>query len=118
MLQKQTLTVVLIAGLAGFLGGVASQQFGLTAFAQSRPVEKIEAQEFRLVNKDGKTLGVLTAAAPSVPEGIQLFRSQGGVIVGSENGTLKLFDSLGETIWSAPEPVEPAPRFQPLTESR
>lgn len=118
MLQKQTLTVVLIAGLAGFLGGVASQQFALTAFAQSGPVEKIEAQEFRLVNKDGKTLGVLKAAAPLMPEGVQHLRSQGGVVVGAENGALRLFDSMGRTIWSAPEPVEPAPRFQPLTESR
>jgi hypothetical protein len=64
MNKKQYSMMLVLAVFAGFVGGeVASRVFTLhPAFAQktSRPVEIIEAQEFRLVDKDGKTKARLT----------------------------------------------------------
>jgi hypothetical protein len=56
--------MLLLAIMAGFLGGaVASRVFTLEpALAQKKPgaIDVIEAQEFRLVNKEGKTEARLT----------------------------------------------------------
>lgn len=110
MLQKQTLTVVLIAGLAGFLGGVLSQRLGLTVLAQAGAVEKIEAREFRLVDAQGKTLGVLKAAPSYSAPGMSRPMPAGGAIM--------LFDVFGQVTWSAPDFSSGMPRVQPLTEVR
>jgi hypothetical protein len=110
MLQKQTLTVVLIAGLAGFLGGALSQRLGLTVLAQTGVVDKIEAREFRLVDAQGKTLGVLTAG-PAI-------RSRGDSQMNPAGGTIMLYDTLGRVTFSAPDFSASVPRVQPLTESR
>lgn len=110
MLQKQTLTVVLIAGLAGFWGGVLSQRLGLTVLAQAGAVEKIEAREFRLVDEQGNTLGVI-AAGPAI-------RSRGDSQMNPAGGTIMLYDSLGRVTFSAPDFSSSMPRVQPLTESR
>ncbi|MEX2303975.1 MAG: hypothetical protein WD733_23725 [Bryobacterales bacterium] len=116
MLQKQTLTVVLIAGLAGFVGGVVSQPLGFTVMAQAGPVEKIEAQEFRIVDAKGKTLGVLKAAPAVSPDDVQIFGADGKEVMGRQSGAIILFDTHGQAVWAAPKSVEPPARFQPLTE--
>lgn len=108
MLQKQTLTVVLIAGLAGFLGGVLSQSLGLTVLAQTGAVEKIEAREFRLVDEQGDTLGVIKAG-PAIRTRSQM--SPGG-------GTIMLYDRRGEVTFSAPGFSSSVPRYEPLTEKK
>ena len=118
MLQKQTFTVVLIAGLAGFFGGVLSQPLGLTVLAQAGPVEKIEAQEFRIVDANGKTLGVLKATDTMSPDGVQIFGTDGKEVLGARSGAIILFDARGEAVWAAPKPVEPPARFRPLTEAK
>ena len=64
MNKKQYSVMLVLAMFAGFVGGVvASRLFTLQpAFAQktSKPVEIIEAQEFRLVDKNGRTEARLT----------------------------------------------------------
>ena len=58
MTKKQYSLMLILALVAGLVGGVVSSQFlvGQPAFAEkkSKPQKVIEAQEFRLVNKNGK----------------------------------------------------------------
>jgi hypothetical protein len=121
MSRKQAITLVAIALFAGFLGGIASQQIGLTVLAQAGPPEKVEAQEFHLVDANGRLLGLIKAAPMSydfefengevqiVPKGskeLGIPRATGGAIM--------LFDAAGDAIWAAPDPVGPAGRVRPL----
>ena len=61
MKKKQPLFIILLAVLAGFAGGFISNQFFQTqpAFAEkaSSHPKVVIAEEFRVVDKDGKTLG-------------------------------------------------------------
>ena len=64
MKQRKWWFMLFLPIVAGFVGGaVASRVFTLElALAQKKPkpIEVIEAQEFRLVNKEGKTEARLT----------------------------------------------------------
>jgi hypothetical protein len=63
MSKKQYSLMIVLALVAGLVGGVVSSQFlmGQPAFAEkkAKPQKVIEAQEFRLVDKDGKTRAFL-----------------------------------------------------------
>jgi hypothetical protein len=109
MSRKQTIVVVTIALFAGFLGGVVSQQVGLTALAQAGPAKRIEAQEFRLVDAKGRLLGLIKPA----PTALSAEDSKSGSVVvvpfaerrSAGGGAIMLFDSQGEATWAAPEPI-------------
>jgi len=64
MNKKQWRSMLLLAMLAGFVGGmVVSWLFAnQPVFAEKRfePAKVIEAQEFRLMDRDGKTVARLT----------------------------------------------------------
>jgi hypothetical protein len=118
MSRKQTTVVVFLALFAGFLGGLVSQQVGLTVLAQAGPAEKIEAQEFRLVDGNGRLLGLIKPA----PTSSHVFSAE---IVGPdteiripEGGAIMLFDSRGQAIWAAPETIDPPARMRPLTKAK
>jgi hypothetical protein len=63
MSKKQYSLMLVLALVAGLVGGVVSSQFfiGKSAFAEkkAKPQKVIEAQEFRLVDKEGKTRAML-----------------------------------------------------------
>ena len=63
MSKRQYVLMLVVALIAGLMGGVVSSQYlvGQTAFARKKepPRKVIEAQEFRLVDKDGKTRAFL-----------------------------------------------------------
>ena len=63
MNKKQYSLMLVLALVTGLVGGVVSSQFlvGQAAFAskKEKPRKVIEAQEFRLVDKDGKTRAFL-----------------------------------------------------------
>jgi hypothetical protein len=121
MSRKQTTLVVSLALFCGFLGGMLSQQIGLTVSAQSGPAEKIEAQEFRLVDAQGKLLGLIKPAPTALrtevwekgkddqPGEIQVRSARVGAIM--------LFDSQGQGTWAAPDAIEPPARVR-LTKAR
>jgi len=58
MNQKQFLLTLLVAVMSGFLGGALSVWFLMpqSVLAQDEPQKVIEAEEFRVVDEDGKTL--------------------------------------------------------------
>ena len=96
--------LVVVAVLAGFLGGVLSD-IGLPehALAQTEPARQVTAQEFRVVDSEGRVLAVIGGAS------LQL--GAGGVnqVLPFSEGRIQLFDSGGRTVWSAPQPlVHPA----------
>ena len=118
MSRKQTIVVVLVALFAGFLGGVVSQQFGRPVLAQAGPVEKIEAREFRLVDAEGRLLGLIKAAPAawsSLPAEIVV---PGTEIREVEGGAIMLFDSQGQATWAAPESLDSPARLRPLTKAK
>ena len=63
MNKKQYSLMLVLALVAGLVGGVVSSQFlmGQPAFAEkkAKPQKAIEAEEFRLVDKNGKTRAFL-----------------------------------------------------------
>jgi hypothetical protein len=116
MSTTQTSIVVLVALLAGFLGGVVAQQAGGIVLAQAGPVKQIEAQEFRLVDAKGRLLGLIKAA----PSDLSAEDGEPAVMVprdgrGAGGGAIMLFDTLGRATWTAPEPIDPPARVRPLT---
>ena len=118
MSTKQTSIVVLAALLAGFLGGVVSQQAGGIVLAQAGPVKQIEAQEFRLVDAKGRLLGLIKAA----PSDLSAEDGEPGTVVvpfaerrWAGGGAIMLFDTLGRATWTAPETIDPPARVRPLT---
>ena len=93
MTQKKSPWFALLALAFGFLGGAVSiELFG----GPSRPAQfgptVIEAQEFLLVDPQGKRLGQFMVA----PSG---------------DAVIMLYDKDGKLAWVAPEPFRP---FQPL----
>ncbi len=95
MTQKKSPWLALLALVFGFLGGaVSSELFG----GPSRPAQfgptVIEAQEFRLVDRQGEQRGRFMLA----PSG---------------DAVIMLYDKDGKPAWVAPEPLRP---FQPLGE--
>ena len=80
-------TLILISALAcGFLGGaIANAIVASPVFAHDVPVERIIAQEFVLVDADGKVLGRFGK--------------------GADGGSLALLDSKGAVVWSQPQPL-------------
>jgi hypothetical protein len=118
MSRKQAAAVVLLALFAGFVGGVVSQQVGLTVLAQAGPAEKIEAQEFRLVDANGRLLGLIKPA-PTVSSTLAAkIVGPGGEIQSPESGAIMLFDSQGQATWAAPETIDPPARLRPLTKAK
>jgi hypothetical protein len=94
-MRKTNLPLVLVALLAGFGGGLASNWLGFAVLAQAMPVETVEARNFRLVDANGKVLGLIA----SVPRA---------------GGTIQLFDETGKLLWAAPEaPVRARPLTKP-----
>jgi hypothetical protein len=121
MSRKQAIAFVVFALFAGFLGGIASQQVGLTVLAQAGPAEKVEAQEFHLVDAKGRLLGLIKAAPMSsdveFESGEVLIVPKGGQelsIPKATGGAIMLFDGAGHAIWAAPDPVGSAARVRPL----
>jgi hypothetical protein len=122
MSRKQATLLVAVALFAGFLGGVVSQQVGLTVLAQTGPAEKIEAREFRLVDANGRLLGLIKAAPTTLPAEVWVRGKDGqpGEIqsLSAQGGAIMLFDSQGQATWAAPDSIEPPARFRPLTEAK
>ena len=122
MSPKQTIWLVVIALFAGFLGGIASQQVGRTVLAQAGPAEKVEAQEFRLVDAKGKLMGLIKATpAPSMEDedgAVQIvpkFDSEGlGRRHNAGGGAIMLFDGKGQATWAAPDAIDSPARVRPL----
>ncbi len=120
MSRKQTTLMVVVALFAGFLGGVVSQQVGLTVLAQAGPADKIEAQEFRLVDAKGNLLGLIKATPTSMPAGdlVPGTKDPGmelqGLTANAGGGAIMLFDSQGQPTWAAPGATGSAARALPL----
>ena len=93
MTQKKSPWFALLALVFGFLGGaVASELLGGSSRSAQFGPSVIEAQEFRLVDRQGKRRGQLMVA----PSG---------------DAVIMLYDKDGKLAWVAPEPFRP---FQPL----
>ena len=96
--------LVVVAVLAGFLGGVLSDiTLPEHALAQTEPARQVTAQEFRVVDSEGRVLAVVGGAS--------LRLGEGGVnqVLPFSEGRIQLFDSGGRILWSAPQPlVHPA----------
>ena len=96
--------LVVVAVLAGFLGGVLSD-IGLPehALAQTEPSRQVTAQEFRVVDSEGRLLAVIGGAS------LQLGEGGANQVLPFSEGRIQLFDSGGRIVWSAPGPlVHPA----------
>ncbi len=90
-MRKTNLPLVLVALLAGFTGGLVSNWFGASVLAQT----SLDAREFRLVDVNGKPLGLISAV-PKI------------------GGAIQLFDETGKLTWAAPEaPVRAHPLTKP-----
>lgn len=104
--MKKTIDVrlVVVAVLAGFLGGALPDiTLPEHALAQTEPARQVTAQEFRVVDSQGKVLALIGAEVLMQVEG-----SDNQVLSFSE-GHIQLFDSGGRILWAAPGPlVHPA----------
>ena len=104
--MKKSIDVLLVvlAVLTGFLGGVLSDiALPEPALAQAEPARQVTAQEFRVVDSQGRVLAVIGAEVLAQVEG-----GANQVLPFSE-GRILLFDSGGRNVWSAPQPlVHPA----------
>ena len=71
MTRKDCTLIVLLALTAGFLGGIGSSRLlgEQSVFAQKKPKAErlIQAQEFRLVDEEGRTRAVLGVGHPDHP---------------------------------------------------
>ena len=86
MKHTDTVRIGLIALICGFVGGAAAGTLmtAIPVAAQVQPAEVINAKQFRLVDEDGKILGIWTATP-------------------DEHGAaIMLFNKSGEMLWSAP----------------
>ena len=108
--------IVILALMAGLVGGIllSQTQMGKTVLAREsfRPEEFVSAKEFRLVDKNGRTLAVLgghPGKEPFLPiEPALRFYDQDGELllllglVPNNKPKLALFDGHGKTIWETP----------------
>lgn len=96
--------LVVVAVLAGFLGGVLSDiALPEHALAQTEPAQQVTAQEFRVVDSQGRMLAVIGGASLRLGEG------DANQVFPFSEGRIQLFDSGGRILWSAPQPlVHPA----------
>lgn len=107
---------VMLALLAGLVGGalLSQTQMVKNVLAQEsfRPEEFVSAQEFRLVDANGKTLAVLgghSGKEPFLPiePALRFYDKNGELLVllgllPSNKPKLALFDGHGKTIWETP----------------
>ena len=104
--MKKTIDVrlVVVAVLAGFLGGVLSDiTLPEHALAQTEPARQVTAQEFRVVDSQGKVLALIGA---EVLMEVEVGDNQ---VLSFSEGHIQLFDSGCRILWSAPGPlVHPA----------
>ena len=81
MSKKHYTLMLVLALVAGLVGGVVSSQFlgSQPAFAKKYPFSKkvIEAEEFRLVDKDGKTRAFLGFGHSPINKGQPRFELHG-----------------------------------------
>ena len=81
MNKKQYSLMLVLALVAGLVGGVVSSQFlmGQPAFAEkkSKPLKVVESEEFRLVDKDGKTRAFLGFGHSPINRGQPRFELHG-----------------------------------------
>lgn len=96
--------LVVVAVLGGFLGGVLSDiALPEHALAQAEPAPQVTAQEFRVVDSEGKVLALIGA------EALMQVEVRDNQVLSLSEGRIQLFDSGGRTVWSAPGPlVHPA----------
>ena len=96
--------LLVLAVLSGFLGGVLSDiSLPEHALAQAEPARQVTAQEFRVVDPQGRVLAVLGATFMPLGEG------RANQVLSLSEGSIRLFDSGGRIVWSAPQPlVHPA----------
>jgi len=93
-----------VAVLAGFLGGALSDiTLPEHALAQSEPARQVTAQEFRVVDSQGSVLALIGA------EVLMQVEVRDNQVLSLSEGHIRLFDSGGRIVWSAPGPlVHPA----------
>ena len=93
-----------VAVLAGFLGSLLSDiTLPEHALAQSEPARQVTAQEFRVVDSQGKVLALIGA---EVLMEVEVGDNQ---VLSFSEGHIQLFDSGGRILWAAPGPlVHPA----------
>ena len=108
--------VVILALLAGLVGGVLLSQtkMGKTVLAREgfQPKEYVSANEFRLVDENGRTLAVLgghPGKEPFLPiePALRFYDNNGELVVllglvPSNKPKLALFDGHGKTLWETP----------------
>ena len=104
--MKKTIDVrlVVVAVLAGFLGGALPDiTLPEHALAQTEPARQVTAQEFRVVDSQGKVLALIGAEVLMQVEG------RDNQVLSFSEGHIQLFDSGGRILWAAPGPlVHPA----------
>ena len=104
--MKKTIDVrlVVVAVLAGFLGGALPDiTLPEHALAQTEPARQVTAQEFRVVDSQGKVLALIGA---EVLMEVEVGDNQ---VLSFSEGHIQLFDSGGRIVWSARGPlVHPA----------
>lgn len=96
--------LVVLAVLSGLLGGVLSDlALPELALAQEDPARQVTAQEFRVVDPQGNVLAVIGA------EVLIQVKGRDNQDLSLSEGSIRLFDSGGRSVWSAPQPlVHPA----------
>ena len=96
--------LVVLAVLSGLLGGVLSDlALPELALAQEDPARQVTAQEFRVVDSRGNVLAVIGA------EVLIQVKGRDNQDLSLSEGSIRLFDSGGRIVWSAPQPlVHPA----------
>jgi hypothetical protein len=104
MKRGQYLLLVALTVISGFIGGVVSNQlFNRPAVAQESENRKvIEAQEFRVVDENGKIRTWLTVkeGAPSIVTFDENGRSRIGLTVINGNPSISIRDENGKNrIW-------------------
>lgn len=103
MKQGHNRLIVIMAIIAGFLGGMLSNQLfqAKEAYAEkeNREHKVIVAQEFRVVDKLGKTIGSF-----GIPPRLGDFIAYKSAYSEEKHliATLKLMDDKGNVLWSAP----------------
>jgi len=103
-MNKQYSLTVLLALVAGLMGGIASTHFlmGQPVFAEKKeqPREVIIAEEFRLVDKNGKTCATLGMRRNSIPELRVLtpaYGSRTGVLISASDFESRIYLVGGST---------------------
>ncbi|MCY4585658.1 MAG: hypothetical protein OXB98_06420 [Bryobacterales bacterium] len=96
--------LAVVAVLAGFLGSVLPDiALPEHALAQSEPARQVTAQEFRVVDSEGRVLALIGGAS------LRLGEEDANQVLPFSEGRIQLFDSGGRIVWSAPQPlVHPA----------